>query len=294
MEKQNKQSGRRSASEMSAESDSYMKRKEIAQVKYAVIAPVITGTLNGESNSAYYKRLEDIDIKFPDGSVHRFKFETFRYWVYLYRKFGFEGLIPRSRSDCGKSRRLSQNAKDFIHDQISRYPKITGQLIHDRMVAEGVIEENEVSVDTVQRYIARNGLRSGHETPSAMEKKAWEYAHACDGYEADTAYTLYVKDETGQTRRTYLIIIIDDASRMIVGAEFFFHDNAVNFHKVWKSAVLRYGKSKVMILDNGSSYKNGNTKDIAARLGTHLVYCKPYTPTGKAKVLCRSFNYVEV
>lgn len=272
-----------SALQVSNDSDVYLRNKRIAEVKYALIAPVITETLNGENHSEYYKRIENHEVVFPDGSIHKFKAETYKYWAFLYRKHGIEGLMPKQRSDFGKTRRLNNEAKLFITDQIVKHPKITGQLIYDRMIEAGIMSEGDVSVDTVQRYIKKNGIREDL-NPAKTERRAWEYEHACDGYEADTAYTLYVKDENGKVRRTYLIAIIDDASRLIVGAEFFFNDNAVNFHKVWKSAVKRYGRSKVMILDNGSSYKNAATKSISARLGTKLVYCKPYTPQGKAKI----------
>ncbi|MGN0385044.1 MAG: integrase core domain-containing protein, partial [Lachnospiraceae bacterium] len=67
-------------------------------------------------------------------------------------------------------------------------------------------------------------------------------------------------------------------------ARFFFSDNAINFQQVWKSAVLRYGKSKVMILDNGSTYKNRWNDQISSSLGTQLIYNPPYSPTGKALI----------
>ena len=48
--------------------------------------------------------------------------------------------------------------------------------------------------------------------------------------------------------------------------------------------VLRYGRSKVLILDNGSSFKNRNTNEIAGRLGTQIIYNPPYKPTSKAVI----------
>ena len=51
-----------------------------------------------------------------------------------------------------------------------------------------------------------------------------------------------------------------------------------------KSAVAKYGRPKVLNLDNGKSYKNKQMELLAARLGTTLSYCQPYTPTGKAKI----------
>ena len=51
-----------------------------------------------------------------------------------------------------------------------------------------------------------------------------------------------------------------------------------------KSAVAKYGRPKLFNFDNGSAYKNKQMELLAARIGSTLNYCKPYTPTAKAKI----------
>ena len=82
----------------------------------------------------------------------------------------------------------------------------------------------------------------------------------------------------------YLVQIIDDASRLIVGQALTFHDNAVFFQKVLKKAVKTYGIPKVLYVDNGSPYANEQLSLICANLGIHLIHAKPYSPRGKGKV----------
>ena len=53
---------------------------------------------------------------------------------------------------------------------------------------------------------------------------------------------------------------------------------------VMRSAIAKYGRPKVFNFDNGKSYKNKQMELLAARIGTTLSYCQPYTPTGKAKI----------
>jgi len=90
----------------------------------------------------------------------------------------------------------------------------------------------------------------------------------------------------------YLVHIIDDASRLIVGQALTFHDNAVFFQKILKKAVKTYGIPKVLYVDNGSAYANEQLSLICANLGIHLVHAKPYSPRGKGKVE-RSFRTVK-
>ncbi len=64
----------------------------------------------------------------------------------------------------------------------------------------------------------------------------------------------------------------------------FFNDTFVNLMSVLKSAVSKYGLLKVLNFDNGSAYKNRQMELLAARIGSVINYCRPYTPTAKAKI----------
>ena len=79
-------------------------------------------------------------------------------------------------------------------------------------------------------------------------------------------------------------ITVFDASRFITGIDVFYNDNFINLMSVMKSAVSKYGRPKVLNFDNGKSYKNKQMELLAARIGTTLSYCQPYTPTSKAKI----------
>lgn len=94
----------------------------------------------------------------------------------------------------------------------------------------------------------------------------------------------YLKTEDGKKHKVYVIALIDDASRYIVGIDVFFNDNLVNLMSVMKSAVAKFGVPKLFNFDNGSSYKNKQTDLLAARIGSTVHYDQPYTPTQKAKV----------
>ena len=48
--------------------------------------------------------------------------------------------------------------------------------------------------------------------------------------------------------------LIDDASRLIVGYQFFLRDNALNFQIVLKQAIKTYGVPKRLFVDNGTPY----------------------------------------
>lgn len=105
--------------------------------------------------------------------------------------------------------------------------------------------------------------------------KRYEAQHVNDIWCCDTTYSFKVNDN-GIKKRMYIMAIIDDASRNIVGVDVFFNDNYVNFMSVLKEAVSKYGKPKVLNLDNGSTYKNKQIEILAARVGFTIHYCAAY------------------
>ena len=119
---------------------------------------------------------------------------------------------------------------------------------------------------------------------SIRDMRRYERPHINEVWCGDSSAgpKLYCHD--GRKRRVYIIALIDDASRMVTGIDVFFHDNFVSLLSVLKSAVAKYGRPKVLNFDNGKSYRNKQMELLAARIGTTLSYCQPYTPTGKAKI----------
>ena len=61
----------------------------------------------------------------------------------------------------------------------------------------------------------------------------------------------YLKTDDGKKHQVYIITLIDDASRLIVGIDVFFHGNFVNLMSVIKSAVAKYGRPQLFNFDNG-------------------------------------------
>lgn len=114
--------------------------------------------------------------------------------------------------------------------------------------------------------------------------RRYERPHINEVWCGDSSVGPSLKTDDGKKHRIYIIALIDDASRFIVGIDVFFNDNFVNLMSVMKSAVAKYGRPQMFNFDNGSSYKNKQMELLAARLGSVIHYDQPYTPTQKAKI----------
>jgi hypothetical protein len=85
-------------------------------------------------------------------------------------------------------------------------------------------------------------------------------------------------------KKTYLITFLDDASRLACHSGFYFAESALCLEHALKEALLRRGRPKKIIIDNGSPYRAGTLQTVCARLDIHLVRCRPYEPEGKGKL----------
>jgi hypothetical protein len=85
---------------------------------------------------------------------------------------------------------------------------------------------------------------------------------------------------------------VDDHARLIVGARFFYNDNAYNFQLVLKDAIARYGLCKKIYCDNGSSYSNKQLSLILGSLGIIEIHAPVRDGAAKAKVE-RSFRTIK-
>lgn len=254
--------------------------KEEAMFKYGIIAPVVGGFLNECSKEAFFRCAAEKEYSMPDGKIKKFRPATIKKWYLNYKKEGITALMHQERSDAGISRTLDDTACKRIHELREQFPKITGQKIFEKLLEEGTLAYGDSSVDSVYRY-----LRAQNMTPQGMtpeECLSFEFDHANDCWQADTVDGVYI-DVGGESRLTYLISFLDDASRIHPHGEFFFSDNGLNVQKVLKKAIQKAGCPRMIFDDNGTPYRNRQINWICAQLGIVLIHSKPYKPRGKGK-----------
>lgn len=237
---------------------------KMAHFRFALIAPVIQGLFPDASEAAYYRRVTEEPIIRPDGTPYKYSPDTLERWTGLYRKHGMDGLISGTRKDKGVSRKLTSDAIDEIYRLREKFPRINGVMIHQMLIHGGFLDAT-VSVRAVQRFLKENDLKSAR-NPQIRDRKAYEMPEFGCMWQADTAYLPYIT-ENGRSRRTYLIMIIDDHSRLIVGGEIFYNDNAYNYQKVLKQAIATYGLPDKLYMDHGGSFENDQLTLILDSLG---------------------------
>jgi transposase InsO family protein len=254
---------------------------KIAQFRFALIAPVIQDLYPDVSRKAYFKRVTEKPLTLPDGTSVTYEYKTLERWSERYRKGGIDALMPKSRSDKGTTRALSDTAIEEIFRLKQEFPRLNATQVYRTLVRNGFIPAS-VNVSAVQRFIRRNDLKSAR-NPNMRDRKAFEETAFGRMWQADTCYLPHIIED-GKSRRVYAIMIIDDHSRMLVGGELFYSDNAANFQKVFKDAVATYGIPKKLYVDNGCSYSNEQLGLICGNIGTVLIHTRVRDGASKAKI----------
>lgn len=254
----------------------------VALMRFGTIAPLVSGTKDDfQSLDDYYREAAAKTWPAPDGSPKQFSAASIERWYRAYLKDGFDALLPKSRSDSGRSRCLDEECQEFIRHMKTSYPRMPASMIYRALLNQGFLSKTAASESSVSRFV--NRLMAENSMTNNRDMRRYERPHINEVWCGDSSVGPKMITDSGK-KKVYIIALIDDASRFITGIDVFFQDNFVNLMSVMRSAVSKYGRPKVFNFDNGSPYKNRQMELLCARIGSALHYCQPYTPTAKAKI----------
>lgn len=253
------------------------KQKDIALFRYRIIAPVLNET--GIGQMRYFRQMSERVLDVPWLGKKRFKPDTFKGWLRDYRNGGFDALKPKPRIDKGTSRKIDEHLGNIIREKTQKFSSLSCSGIYRLLISEGEIEPAFISEGAVRKYIKANNLK----VYEPVCRKKFEKEHINELWIADCMHGPYIVHE-GKKRKVFLIGAIDDCSRVIVGARFFFHENSFHLEAILKEAMIRFGAPKMIYADNGGLFVSAHLQLACARLGIALVHSKPYDSPSRGKI----------
>jgi putative transposase len=254
------------------------KHQDIALFRYRLIAPV----LNEPSvcQMEYFRKMSQREFEVPHLGQKRYKVGTFKSWLRDYRDGGFDALKPKVRDDKGSSRKIDEHLGKIIKERVDTFIHLTPAAIYRLLISEGDIKPDWFCEETVRKYIKDHKLIVAK---TVSPRKKFEKEHINELWISDCLHGPSIVHE-GRKRPVFLICIIDDYSRCIVGGRFFFHENSISLEAVLKEAISRFGLPRVFYCDNGSMFISSHLQLACARLGIALVHSKPYDSPSRGKI----------
>lgn len=222
------------------------------------------------------------------GHEYRFTWRTIETWRCRFKKHGLTTLDKKTRCDKNTYRKVKVNElAEAITDVLPslRFNKtgvIPKMALYRKLLQQNYFSRSQLSQTSFYRLVREQNLLNTEQTQKLRQSFAMPYANEL--WQADTMHGPSIKQGDGKWRKTFLIAFIDDASRVITHAEFFYADNTENMIDAFKSALFKRGKPQRLYFDNGSNYTSREILQACLRLNIHLSHAPVRDGAAKGKI----------
>lgn len=252
-------------------------KKEIAVFRFGVIGEFVTGAAleYGEKERLLQQKCAR-KWTIPYSGRTRLSRSTLLGWIRQYNG-RIESLYPKDRSDQGKPRTFDEEiASQIISLRLDKPDATVDTLIESLQK----ITCQTYSYSSVYRFLLSRGLMN---TARPEDRRKFEAQHPNDLWQSDVMHGPQVLFQDKQ-RKTYLIAIMDDHSRLITAAGFYLSENLKTYLTVLEQAFLSRGLPRKLYVDNGPAFRSHHLNYVAASLSIALIHARPYKPQGKGKI----------
>lgn len=222
------------------------------------------------------------------GQHHRFTWRTISTWLYRHRKNGITTLENKTRSDKHATRKVQvSQLAEAIHEVLptlanNKVGLVPKSVLYRVLLQRSLFTRSQLAPTTFYRMVRANNLLDDKAVHKQRLSFAMQFANQL--WQADTLYGPSIKQADGQWKKTFLIAFIDDASRVITHAEFFYRDNTDNMVMAFRSALYKRGKPERLYFDNGSNYSSREIMQACVRLDIHLSHAPIRDGAAKGKI----------
>lgn len=264
-------------------------RTRRALFRLEVIAPLVSGRLSKAELAEMRKQVLSRVYDSPDGRQWQVAERTLRTWLKKHREGGFNALFDGERGTYGRNRALSEDvlqAAMVLREQESSLsiPQILELLKHSEGIEAG--EVGDISKSTLNRQLNRRGAKKNRPKMEAGTFQRWQQKFVNDMWQGDCSDGIWLPDPSNPKRlkKTYLISFVDDASRVVPHAQYYWDTKLPSLLDCFRKALLKRGKPERTYCDNAWIYHSTTLKLLCAELDIKPSFCTVRRPPGKGKI----------
>ena len=257
---------------------------KVALFRYGVLGPLVSrDKFEYGELSAIIQELSSKTYDIPNSKRVHLSRQTIQKWYQDWKHGDIDALSPKVRMDKNVCQ-LPQEVQNALLAAKLDNPSRSIKTVIGMLENKGVVAKGKLSKATVHRFLRNNNIsHRGISSADKIERRSFVAEYACDLWQGDVLHGPSIMTTNGM-RKTYLVSIMDDASRLICYSTFCFGETALDIEGVLKNALLRRGCPKKFLVDNGAAYKTNSLKGICARLHIQLIHSRPYEPESKGKL----------
>jgi len=264
------------------DNDQQLKMIMRAEEKYFLIEPLFGHYFSSAGKRREYA--QEVCVKL--GISQR----TLRRYIQKTRDNGAVYLVRKQRSDAGMLRKISpglvKKALALLYENSKRSVSMLIKLL-------GADDEFQFQAQNLKTSTLYYHLKkAGYDFQAAGKENSSKIYHR---FEADYAHQLWQGDarhgiplpnpqDISKTRMTYLFAWIDDFSRKILYASYYWDEKLPRLEDSFRHAVLRWGLPEKCYCDNGACYISAVFTLLVTSLGIRKIHHPPYQAHCKGKV----------
>jgi len=269
------------------EKDLEERNTAIALFRYGLIAhlifdPMAAGLLEGALREIAAKT-----YSIPYSTRKRVGIATLRRYLQNYQQQGFEALRPQERTDKHTPRAFSPEVVEKAIALREEQPARTTAMIVNILKQDKSLKlDQPLNAHTLTTHLRMRGKTRRLLANTGRVFKRFERQHTNSLWQGDMMFGPWLPDpsQPGKKRRAHLFAFIDDHSRLVPYAEFFFDESLPRMERVLKVGILRRGVPQALYVDNGKVYASTQFGAACASLGIQRIHAAPYHPEGKGKI----------
>lgn len=221
----------------------------------------------------------------PFSEKTRLSMGTISRWCRLYKDSNgdLKSLQPKDRSDQGKSRAMDEDTclsliELKLETPALTIPQLIEQMNRQNQVSPGIVLNNS----TVYRFLHQHNLVHA-QVKNPVDRRKFEAELPNDLWQSDVMHGPRVNVDS-RMRKSYLIAILDDHSRLIAHGQFYLSEALASYLEAFENALAKRGLPRKLYVDNGAAFRSRQLEYISASLGIALIHSKPYQPQGRGKI----------
>ncbi len=252
----------------------------------------VLAAVDAASGQSIRERIKVVSLQtFVDqqtGMIYQFTWRTISTWFYRYKKQGITTLETKTRVDKHTQRKIKvSELAEALHvvlptlslNKVGKIPKST---LYRCLLERNYFTRQQLAPTTFYRLIREHELLDLASTQKL--RMAFAMQHANELWQGDTLHGPAIRQADGAWKKTFLIAFIDDASRVITHAEFFYRDNTDNMIEAFRTALFKRGKPERLYFDNGSNYTSKEILQACVRLDIRLSHAPIRDGAAKGKI----------
>jgi putative transposase len=222
------------------------------------------------------------------GNIHIFKERTIQTWYSRYHKEGIATIEKKTRSDKNQSRKITvPQLAEAVQEvlpllKVNKVGRSLKSSIYRLIQKQGLIPASQMGSTTFYRMMRDNDILD-HETCEKL-RLSFCMKYTNEMWQADTMHGPSIPQAEGKFKKTFLIAFIDDASRVITHAQWFYADNTANMIESFRCALYKRGKPERLYFDNGSNYTSNEIIQACIRLEIKLSHAPIRDGAAKGKI----------